>query len=138
MTEAVIAHAQADMSPSLAVTAANEPSSWMEVLWDWGRDTLGAIGTAIVDDIIYGDFGARGATELSNALFTGSAYGPGSSIVHMPDVDTPAIEAPIIEAPAMDAAPIEAPVVEAPEQYNPGSFVQMIEDQRGMDRGLEL
>lgn len=74
---------------------------WMDVAAGVGKAVKEFVKA--VADVVYSDtakdYAARGGAEVANALFTGNAYGPGSSV--SPTVSD-ANAAPQVEAPAIE------------------------------------
>lgn len=140
--EAVVRHARADLANSPDPERITDHPGILNSIREFVSATVGDALSATVYSHAAMDIASRGASELANALFTGSAYGPGTSSVYMshsfegdmsqtqataiygaaiPNIEAPAIEAApaAIAAPHMEAAGaqtvfIEAPPVEAP------------------------
>lgn len=65
---------------------------WRDVvrgMGEWAKEQVQMAANVIYSDTAK-DMAARGATEITNALYTGNAYGPGSSLVaQQPEAEQP-------------------------------------------------
>src|SRR5262249_21849336 len=140
--------------------------TWRDIasgIGEWVKEQAGMLANAVYNDFTK-EQGMKGATEITNALFTGNAYGPGSSMapnvqeqdnpLHgnagevwgqskdqgSPDIGPPAIDGEIIppdKGGGGQAKQLESPFIDRPREGQQRSYQDLIRDapdRQGPDR----